>query len=152
MATNNSNGDSAASAFGYQYQDGLVPTQVHAYDLKYEHEAQKKILLEMEMKDSEEHAAVIEDGTTGYLFGDGSEGPSAGNEEGPFAYDIEYELKMQSEIVWKENGHFTERKWLFTDVDGNVVGAPVEISLERPLIVHTTKRASTPGGLSYAHE
>jgi hypothetical protein len=152
METHNSNGDSATSVFGYQYQDGVVPTRVHAYDLKYEHEAQKTILLEMEKKDREEHAAVVEDGATGYLFGDGSEGPSVGIEEGPFAYDIEYELKMQSEIVWKGNGHFTERKWLFTDVNGNIVSAPVEISPERPLIVHTTKRSSTPGGLSYAHE
>ena len=49
MATNNSNGDSAAFVFGYQYQDGLlIPTQVivvvHAYDLKCELEAQKKFL------------------------------------------------------------------------------------------------------------
>lgn len=50
MATNNSNGDSAATVFGYQYQDGLVPTQVHAYDFKYEHEAQKKIRLEMKKR------------------------------------------------------------------------------------------------------
>jgi hypothetical protein len=52
----------------------------------------------------------------------------------------------------KGNDHFAERKWLFTDVNGNAVGAPVEISPERPLIVHTTKRSNTPGGLSYAHE
>lgn len=46
---------------------------------------------------------MVEAGTTGYLFGGGSEGPSAGNEEGPLAYDIEYELKMQSEIVREGN-------------------------------------------------
>ena len=139
MATNNSNGDSDAFVFGYEHQDGLMPAQAHAHDLKCELEAQKKILLEMEMKDSEERAAVVEDGTTGCSFGDGSEGPSAGSEEGPVAHDIEHELKMQSKIVWKGNGHFAERKWLFTDVNGNAVVAPAEISPERPLIVHTTK-------------
>ena len=43
------------------------------------------------MKDSVENAAVVQDGTVGYLFGDGSEGPSAGNEEGLFAYNINYD-------------------------------------------------------------
>lgn len=122
MAENSSNGG-AVYGFGYQYQDGVVPGRALAYDSKYEHEAQKKILLEMEKKDNEEGRRGVEGVTLGYLFGDGSEGPAVGP-EGPLACDIEYERKKQSEILWKGNG---QRKWLFTDADGNVC-APAEIS------------------------
>ena len=51
----------------------------------------EEISSEVKMKDSVENAAVVQDGTVGYLFGDGSEGPSAGNEEGLFAYNINYD-------------------------------------------------------------